>query len=85
MNFEVFIYHAISFPFSHHHLFLTERVGNMIFGRFVAIGHSRSLMSDIFLSLCSKLILVCMHSNHVQNQSRGSAYPAEELRIQPVK
>ena len=85
MNFKVFIYHAISFLFSHHYLFLTERVGNMIFARFVAIWHCRSLISDIFLSLCSKSILVCMDSNHVQNQSKVSAYPAEELRIQPVK
>ena len=40
-----------------------------------------------FLTLCSKSILVpvCMHSNHVQDQSKVSAYPAEELRIQPVK
>ena len=38
-----------------------------------------------FSSLCSKWILVCMHSNHIQNQSKVSAYPAEELRIQPVK
>ena len=34
-----------------------------------------------FLSLCSK----SMHSNYVQNQSKVTAYPAEELRIQPVK
>ena len=87
MNLEVFVYHAISFLFSHHYLFLTERVGNMIFARSVAIWHSRSLMSDIFLTLCSKSIHVpvCMHSNHVQDQSKVSAYPAEELRIQPVK
>ena len=77
-------YH-ISFLFSHHYLFLTETVGNMIFARSVAIWHSRSLRNDIFLSLCSKSILVCMHSNHVQNQSNVSAYPAEELRIEPVK
>ena len=40
-----------------------------------------------FLTLCNKSILVpvCMHSNHVQDQSKVSAYPAEELRIQPVK
>ena len=77
-------YH-ISFLFSHHYLFLTETVGNMIFARSVAIWHSRSLRNDMFLSLCSKSILVCMHSNHVQNQSNVSAYPAEELRIEPVK
>ena len=40
-----------------------------------------------FLTLCSKSILVPvgMHNNHVQDQSKVSAYPAEELRIQPVK
>ena len=73
MNLEVFIYHAISFLFSHHYLFLTETVGNMIFARSVAIWHFRSLMNDMFLSLCSKSILVCMHSNHVQNQSKVSS------------
>ena len=85
MNFEVFIYHAISFLFSHHYLFLTERVGNMISARSVAVWHSRSLMSNIFLLLCSKSILWCMHSNRVQNQSKVSVNPAEELRIQLVK
>ena len=55
MNLEVFIYHAISFLFSHHYLFLTERVGNMIFARSVAIWHSRSLMSDIFLAATKQL------------------------------
>ena len=49
------VYHAISFLVSHHYLFLTERVGNMIFARSVAIEHSRSLMSDIFLAATKQL------------------------------
>ena len=53
--------------------------------RSVAVWYSRSLRRNIFfLSLCSKSILLCMHSNHVQNKSKVSVNPAEELRIQSV-
>ena len=84
INFEVFIYHAISFLFSHHYLFLTE-LETWYLRDLLLFGITDHWWVIYFLSLCSKSILLWMHSNHVQNQSKVSVNPAEELRIQPFK
>ena len=86
MNLKVFICHTTSFLFIYHYmyLFLIDTVGNMICARTVAVWHSWSLRSNLFL--CIKSILLCMDCSYVQNQSNNvSIDPAEEPRIQPVK
>ena len=87
MNLEVFIYHAI---ISASYLviitcFWLRQLETWFLQDLLPFGIPDHWWMIYFLSLYSKSILVCMHSNHVQNQSNVSAYPAEELRIEPFK